>query len=71
MSVSIIHLRCHDERSQVDGNELAVGDAGLLNGKHDADPEFFDRIKFEAKKAFKSEQAEEQRKAREVNKCIL
>jgi len=39
--------------------------AALTNGKPEADPEFFDRVKTEAKRALQTEQAEEQRKARE------
>uniref|UniRef100_A0A1B6K3T7 G kinase-anchoring protein 1 n=1 Tax=Homalodisca liturata TaxID=320908 RepID=A0A1B6K3T7_9HEMI len=39
--------------------------AAMVNGKQEPDPEFFERIKTEAKKAFQSEQAEEKRKARE------
>lgn len=49
----------------------AGGDASITNGKQEIeeDNEFFDKIKTEAKKTFRAEQAEEQRKAREVRCC--
>lgn len=42
------------------------GDMQQINGKLEADPEFFDRIKADAKKVFTSEQAAEKKKAMEV-----
>lgn len=51
-----------------EGDVGASGDASITNGKQEIeeDNEFFDKIKTEAKKTFRAEQAEEQRKAREV-----
>uniref|UniRef100_A0A1B6M5C6 G kinase-anchoring protein 1 n=1 Tax=Graphocephala atropunctata TaxID=36148 RepID=A0A1B6M5C6_9HEMI len=55
-----------DSENQADTVENGGGgDAAMANDKQDPDPEFFERIKTEAKKAFQSEQAEEKRKARE------
>lgn len=51
--------------SQNEVRDYAGADVQQVNGKLDPDPEFFDRIKADAKKAFTSEQAAERKKAME------
>ncbi|XP_075218799.1 G kinase-anchoring protein 1-A-like [Lycorma delicatula] len=60
--------------SLVKQQESGGGDADIsVNGQPESDPEFFERIRQDAKKVFSNEQAAEKRKAREpfVNDAIV